>query len=195
MRPAEKRGRARRTRDRRRAGERLRICANFWPRASAPAAQDGYEAIQAAPTSYAVDQSRGVRDPRGMFCDKLGVTVHAVAAKAGPLQNLRLAVERCHLNIGRQIFAPYASGLATLTQDEMALGAIVIDLGAGVTSIAVFLDEALVHVDAVPLGGANITADIARVLSTPLGAAERMKSLYGSAFADIEAGTDLIDAP
>jgi len=156
---------------------------------------EGYETIQAAPTGYAVDQSRGVRDPRGMFCDKLGVAVHAVAVKSGPLQNLRLAVERCHLTIARQIFAPYASGIATLTPDELALGAIIIDLGAGVTSIAVFMEDALVHADAVPLGGGNVTADIARVLSTPLGAAERMKSLYGSALGDIESGTDLIDAP
>ncbi len=156
---------------------------------------DGYEIIQASPTSYTVDQSRGVRDPRGMVCDTLGVTVHAVAAKVGPLHNLRLAVERCHLEISRQIFASYASGLATLTADEMALGAIVVDMGAGVTSLAVFVDDALVHVDAVPLGGFNVTSDIARVLSTPVAAAERMKTLYGSAFADIEAGTDMIDAP
>ena len=48
--------------------------------------EEGYETIQAAPTGYVVDQSRGVRDPRGMFCDRLGVTVHAVAVKAGPCQ-------------------------------------------------------------------------------------------------------------
>lgn len=157
--------------------------------------EEGYETIQAAPTGYTVDQSRGVRDPRGMFCDRLGVNVHAVAVKAGPLQNLKLAVENCHLTVARQIFAPYASGLATLTPDEMQLGAIVIDLGAGVTSMAVFLEGELVHVDAVPLGGLSVTSDIARVLSTPLAAAERMKSLYGSAMGEIEAGADLIDAP
>jgi cell division protein FtsA len=157
--------------------------------------EEGYETIQASPISYAVDQSRGVRDPRGMFCDRLGVNVHAVAVKAGPLQNLRLAVENCHLSVTRQIFAPYASGLAVLTADELSLGSILLDMGAGVTSIAVFLDDALVHVDAVPLGGASVTSDIARVLSTPLSAAERMKSLYGSAFGEIEAGADLIDAP
>ena len=157
--------------------------------------EDGFETIQAAPTSYTVDQSRGVRDPRGMFCDKLGVMVHAVAVKAGPLQNLKLAVENCHLNVSRQIFAPYASALATLTPDEMALGAVLLDLGAGVTSIAVFMEGELVHVDAVPLGAANVTSDIARCLSTPLNAAERMKSLYGSAMGEIEGGADLIDAP
>ncbi len=157
--------------------------------------EEGFETIQAMPSSYVVDQARGVRDPRGMFCERLGVTVHAVAVRSGPLQNLRLAVERCHLTIARQLYAPYASALSTLAPDETSLGATLIDLGAGVTSVAVFMEDALVHVDAVPIGGANVTSDIARMFSTPLGAAERIKSLYGSALGDLEAGTDMIEVP
>jgi cell division protein FtsA len=157
--------------------------------------EEGYETIQAAPTSYVVDQSRGVADPRGMFCERLGVAVHAVAVRTGALQNLRLAVERCHLGIARQLYAPYASAIATLTDDEMSLGATIIDAGAGCTSIAVFLEDSLVHVDSVPLGGAHITSDIVKLLSTPLGMAERIKTLYGSALPDLDSGADLIEVP
>jgi cell division protein FtsA len=67
--------------------------------------------IQAAPVSYVVDEARGVRDPSGMFCQRIGVSMHAVAVKPSPLQNLKLAVERCHL-CGGALFAPYASGLS-----------------------------------------------------------------------------------
>lgn len=157
--------------------------------------EEGYETIQASPTGYIVDQMQGVRDPRDMYCGRLGVTIHAVAVRAGPLQNLRLAVERCHLSIARQLCSPYASALSTLTPDEMSLGCTLIDLGAGVTSVAVFMEDALVHVDAVPLGGQHVTADVARMLSTPMAAAERIKSLYGSALGDLEVGTDLIEVP
>ena len=157
--------------------------------------EEGYETIQAAPTGYVVDQSRGVSDPRGMYCERLGVSVHAVAVRSGPLQNLRLAVERCHLTIARQLYAPYASGLATLTPDETALGATLIDVGGGCTSVAVFVEDSLVHVDTVPLGGAHITADIAKMLSAPLGAAERIKSLYGSALGAMDGSGDLIEVP
>ena len=156
--------------------------------------EEGFETIQAAPTGYVVDSSRGVSDPRGMFCERLGVSVHAVAVRSGPLQNLKLAVERCHLTIGRQLYAPFASGLATLTPDEMSLGVTLVEMGAGCTSVAVFMEDALVHADCVPLGGAHITADIAKMLSTPLGAAERMKTLYGSALGELDSG-DLIDVP
>ena len=81
---------------------------------------DGYEVIQSAPTSYVVDEARGVRDPSGMFCQRIGVTMHAVAVKPSPLQNLKLAVERCHLTVAAALFAPYASGLATLTTGREA---------------------------------------------------------------------------
>ncbi|HET7334636.1 MAG TPA: cell division protein FtsA [Rhizomicrobium sp.] len=156
---------------------------------------DGYEIIQSAPTSYVVDEARGVRDPSGMFCQRIGVSIHAVAAKPSPLQNLRLAVERGHLSVAGSLFAAYASGLATLTPDEMQLGATVIDLGGGVTSIAVFLEGQLVHADVVPMGGTNVTSDLARMLAAPLSAAERIKTLYGAALGDIETGTDVVAVP
>ncbi len=158
-------------------------------------AVEGCELIQSAPTSYVVDEARGVRDPSGMFCQRIGVTMHAVAVKASPLQNLKLAVERRHLTVAAALFAPYASGLATLTSDEMQLGATVIDMGGGVTSIAVFVEGALVHADVVPLGGAHVTADLARMLAAPLSAAERLKTLYGAALGDIESGTDIVAVP
>jgi cell division protein FtsA len=158
-------------------------------------AVEGHELIQSAPTSYVVDEARGVRDPSGMYCQRIGVTMHAVAVKPSPLQNLKLAVERRHLTVAAALFAPYASGLATLTPDEMQLGATVIDMGGGVTSIAVFIEGALVHADVVPMGGSHVTADLARMLAAPISAAERLKTLYGAALGDIESGTDMVAVP
>jgi cell division protein FtsA len=127
-----------------------------------------------------------------MFCQRIGVAMHAVAVKPSPLQNLKLAVERCHLNVVGSLFAPYASGFSTLTEDEKQLGATLIDMGAGVTSIAVFLEGHLVHADVVPMGGWQVTTDLARMLSAPLSAAERTKTLFGAALGDLEAGADVV---
>jgi cell division protein FtsA len=156
---------------------------------------DDCEMIQSAPVSYVVDEARGVKDPRGMFGQRIGVTLHAVAVKPLPLQNLKLAIERCHLTIGASLVAPYASGLSCLTPDEMQLGATVIDMGGGTTSFAVFMEGQLVHADVVPLGGSHVTADLARVLSAPLSAAERLKTLYGAALGEIETSTDVVAVP
>lgn len=153
---------------------------------------EGHEIIQSAPTTYVVDEARGVRNPSGMFCQRIGVAMHAVAVKPSPLNNLKLAVERCHLNVVGSLFAPFASGLAVLSEDEKQLGATVIDMGGGVTSIAVFLEGHLVHTDVIPMGGQQVTSDLARMLAAPLSAAERAKTLYGAALGDMEAGADVI---
>jgi cell division protein FtsA len=78
------------------------------------------------------------------------------------------------------VVTPYASGLSTLVEDELTLGATVIDLGGGTTTIASFLDGTLIHVDSLAIGGAHVTSDIARGISTPLVQAERLKTLYGT---------------
>ena len=153
---------------------------------------DGHEIIQSAPTTYVVDEARGVRNPSGMFCQRIGVAMHAVAVKPSPLQNLKLAVERCHLNVVGTLFGAYASGLSTLTEDEKQIGATVIDMGGGTTSIAVFLEGHLVHADVVPMGGFAVTNDIARMLAAPLAAAERTKTLYGAAMGDMDGGNDVV---
>lgn len=153
---------------------------------------EGHELVQSAPTTYVVDEARGVRQPLGMFAQRLGVAMHGVAVKPSPLANLKLAVERCHLHVVGTQFAPYASALATLTEDEKQLGATVIDMGGGVTSIAVFMEGHLAYADVVPMGGQQVTADLARMLAAPLSAAERAKTLYGAAMGDMEADADVI---
>ena len=153
---------------------------------------EGHEIIQSAPTTYVVDEARGVKNPSGMFCQRIGVAMHAVAVKPSPLQNLKLAVERCHLNVIGTQFGAYASGIATLTEDEKQIGATVIDMGGGTTSIAVFLEGHLVHADVVPVGGFAVTSDIARMLAAPLAAAERTKTLYGAAMGEMDGGADVV---
>lgn len=156
---------------------------------------EGRRVLHAIPVNYSVDGSRGVRDPRGMFGEQVGVDLHMVTALTGPLRNLALCVERCHLELAGMTVSPYASGLAALVEDEIDLGVTVIDMGGGTTSLAVFFEGSLVYCDAIPLGGNHITNDIARGLSTPVAHAERMKTLYGSALASPSDERELIDVP
>ena len=153
------------------------------------------ETIHSIPVSYTIDGSRGIRDPRGMYGDRLGVNMHVVSASAGPVRNLKTCVARCHLDLQALVVSPYAAGLATLVEDEMDLGVTCIDMGGGTTSIAVFFDGEVVFTECVPVGGLHVTSDIARGLSTPLVHAERMKTLYGSALATAADEHEVIDVP
>ncbi len=139
------------------------------------------ELIHALTMDYSVDGNRSIRDPRGMFGEKLGLSVHLVHAAAGPTRNLRTVINRCHLEIEARVASPYASALACLVEDEKQLGVTCIDMGGGTTSIAVFSEGQLRHTGTIPVGGQHVTSDIARCLSTPVSSAERIKTLYGSA--------------
>lgn len=139
------------------------------------------EIVHKIPLNYSVDATHSIRDPRGMFGNALGATVHLITTDAGPLRNFLACIERSHLDVSDFVVAPYASGLACLVEDELDLGVTLIDMGAGSTSIAIFFEGKLHHVDHINVGGAHVTNDIARGLSTPLNHAERVKILYGSA--------------
>jgi cell division protein FtsA len=106
-----------------------------------------------------------------------------------------LAVERCHIGVEAVIATPYASGLSALVDDEAEMGVVVIDMGAGTTSIAVFSGGHLVHVDALAVGGHHVTMDIARGFTTRVAAAERLKTLYGAAVSSSSDDRDMIAVP
>lgn len=139
------------------------------------------EIIHAIPSSYYIDGSRGIKDPRGMIGQTLGAKIHIVTAHLGPLRNLMASVEKCHLSVSGVVASSFAAGLGILDEDEIELGAVVIDLGASNTGIAVFCEGSLLHLGDIPLGGTLISKDLSRGLSTPLSYAERIKCLYGSA--------------
>ena len=143
--------------------------------------------IHSVPVGFSIDDSRGIRDPRGMFGDRLGVNMNVVTANAAGVRNHSSVVGRAHLEVDALVVSPYAAGLACLVEDEIGLGVTVVDMGGGTTTIGVFFDGNLIFADVVPVGGCHVTNDIARGLSTPVAHAERMKTLLGSA---ISASTD-----
>ena len=153
------------------------------------------EVIHAIPVSYSLDGNRGIRDPRGMYGDRLGVQLHMVTAGSGPLRNLKTCIARCHLDIEGSAVNAYAAGLASLVEDELDMGCTCIDLGGGTTSLAVFSEGNLVFTDCIPGGGSHVTSDLARGLATPVGHAERLKILHGNAIPSSSDEREMITVP
>lgn len=153
------------------------------------------ELIHAIPVGFRLDEARGIRDPRGLFGETLGAEIHTVTAESGPVRSLAACIRGCHLEIDQFVMAPYASGLATLVEDERSIGATVIDMGAGITSVAVFLEGEIVFADCIPVGGHQVTKDLAHGLSTPLDAAEMLKIRFGNAMRSPSDDTAIIEVP
>ncbi len=157
--------------------------------------RQGRDILHAIPVGYSIDGNKGVRDPRGLHGQRLGVNMHVISVERDPLNNLETGVARCHLDLSGKVASPYASSLASLSEDEIGLGVTCIDMGGGTTSVAIFFDGELVHTDSLALGGSHVTSDIARGLSTPLAHAERMKTLYGSAIPTPADDREIIKTP
>ncbi|WP_138379380.1 cell division protein FtsA [Luteithermobacter gelatinilyticus] len=138
--------------------------------------------VHSRPASYTIDGVGGVKNPRGMYGEKLGVDMHLATVAVSPLKNLQTCINRCHLNMAGVVLSAYASGLATMVEDERELGSVCIDMGGGLTTLAAFKDGEFIYADTVPLGGHHVTSDIAQGLSTPRASAERLKTLYGTCF-------------
>jgi cell division protein FtsA len=153
------------------------------------------ELIHTIPTAYRIDGHEGIKEPRGLYGQHLDVDVHMVMGNIAPLRNMASCIQSSHLDITALCSTPYAAGLACLVEDEMDMGCTVVDMGGGTTSIAVFYGRELIYTDAIPVGGQHVTNDIARGLTTSIHAAERMKTLYGSAIATATDEKDLIDVP
>lgn len=157
--------------------------------------EDGREIVHVQPVQYYLDKAKGLTDPRGMVGEVLGAELLIVTADSVCLQNIVGCVARCHLNTVGYIMAPLASARAVLTRDEMELGATLIDMGAGTTSVSVWAHGRNIFNCVVPVGGKHVTNDIARGLSTSLAQAERIKTLYASAVGTTQDAEDLIDVP
>ncbi len=156
---------------------------------------EALELIHTIPTLYRIDGQDGIRDPRGMYADEMQVDVNLVTGDAVSLRNMASCIERSHLEISSLCVGSYASGLSSLVDDEIDLGCTVIDIGGGTTTFAVFHSGFMIYCDAIPLGGKNITNDIAKGLTTSVEAAERLKIMYGSAMAAPSEESEMIDVP
>ncbi|HXX04474.1 MAG TPA: cell division protein FtsA [Xanthobacteraceae bacterium] len=157
--------------------------------------REGRAVLHSLPIGYSIDGGNGIRDPRGMLGDRFGVDMHVATVDVAAARNLMLAVERCHLEIEAMVANPYVAGLSVLADDEADLGAAVIDMGAGTTTMAIFLGGRFVHSEGFALGGFNVTLDIARGLNTSVSDAERIKTFYGSVLIGGSDERDMITVP
>jgi len=142
--------------------------------------RSGRTVIQLLRSDWRLDSAAGISDPRGLAGRHLAIELTAVTADDGPVRNLLGIIERSHLVAERLVAAPFASAMAVTTEDERRLGTLVVEMGAGLTSLAAFVDGRLTYIDSVPVGGNHVTYDIARELVTSVPEAERIKTLYGT---------------
>jgi len=138
------------------------------------------ELIHTLSREFIVDGQSGISDPLGMSGARLECKVHIITGSITAVQNLVKCVEEAGLDIEEIIFGTLASSNAILSNAEKELGILLIDIGAGTTGIAIFVEGGLAYSAVLPVGGVQITNDLAVGLRTSIEEAEKIKISYGS---------------
>jgi cell division protein FtsA len=151
--------------------------------------------LHVLPREYIVDNQDGIRDPIGMSGVRLQVRVNLVTAATSCVQNVIRCVERCNLNVADVVLEPLASAEAVLSEDEKEIGVAVIDIGGGTTDLLLYVEGGIAHTSVIPVGGNNVTNDVAAGLRTPMGEAERLKRNFGCALGRMVADEEEVEVP
>lgn len=133
------------------------------------------EIIHVIPRHFIVDGQTGVRDPVGMTGVRLEVDTHIITGAATSLRNIAKCVQEVGVDVEGLIFSGLAAAQSVLTETEKELGVVLVDMGAGTTTISVFVEGALSHSAVLPVGARNITNDLAIGLRVSLETAEKIK--------------------
>jgi len=143
--------------------------------ASAVSLPSSRESLHILPKEYIVDGESGIRDPVGMSGVRLEVKTHIITASAAALKNFKRAMDEVGINVNEFVYSGLAASHAVLTKTEKELGCLLVDVGGGTTSLAVYIEGAMHYSSVIPIGAKNVTNDLAIGLRVSLESAEKIK--------------------
>ncbi|MCL5096436.1 MAG: cell division protein FtsA [Candidatus Omnitrophica bacterium] len=155
----------------------------------------GNNVIHAIRQHFLVDGQEGIVDPVGRLGTRVEVDVHVMHGNLNRLQNPIRVVRGLQLEVETVVFNGLATALASLTNEQKELGALVIDLGAGTTSFIVCANGIIKHSGILALGGDHVSNDLAIGLKVPLRRAEDLKLAHGRALLDEDVKGQTIEEP
>ena len=155
----------------------------------------GEEIIHVLPQDYKVDGQAEIKEPIGMYGERLEANFHVVVGQVSSIRNIGRCVQTAGLNLEGITLEPLASSNAVLSQEEKEAGVALIDIGGGTTDLAVFKDGIIRHTAVIPFGGNVITEDIKEGCSIIEKQAELLKIKFGSAWPGENKDNEIVSIP
>lgn len=153
------------------------------------------ELLHAIPHDYRVDGQSGHADPIGMTGERVEAEVYLVTVRSSTIAHERKAVEKAGWHVGEFVLEPLAASLAVLSAEERESGVVLVELGAGSTSVAIFQGGKLRHTAALRFAGGHVTSDLVHGLHVTQAEAERIKTAFGSAYEAMVPEEEVIELP
>lgn len=139
------------------------------------------EIVHVIARKYRLDDQDNIKDPLGMKGVRLEVDALVIESSSTHVKNITKSTYQANIEIDDLVLEPLAGAKAVLTKKQKELGVVLINIGGGTTSLAVYEEGDLIHTAILPVGAGHITNDIAIGLRTSIEVAEKVKLEYGSA--------------
>ena len=133
------------------------------------------EIIQVFPKNYRVDGHDSIKDPVGMRGVRLEVDTHIVTVATPNIRSLDAVLDKAHIEPSHHTVSGLAAAEVVLSRSQKEAGTLVLDMGASTTNMAIIEDGEVQYVAVIPMGGTQITNDLAIGLRTELEIAEKVK--------------------
>lgn len=144
---------------------------------------DREEIIRKEPLRYKVDD-REVSVPVGAYGHVLSATYNFILSDRMMRDRLRQCLQHQNIKVKEFVSNALISHLAVATTEDIEEGAIIINLGGGLTDVTVLKDSKVCYVASIPVGVDAINGDI-RAYGIPNSYVENLKMTYGSAVHDL----------
>ncbi len=151
------------------------------------------EILHVIPRDFRVDSQEGIKDPVGMTGVRLEAEAHIITGSATAMRNISKCVSEIGVEVDSLVFSGLAGAESVLTPTEKELGVVLVDIGGGSTSLAIFVEGALSYSAVLPVGAKNITNDLAIGLRVSLESAEKIKLALSKADKKSEDNDDELD--
>lgn len=132
--------------------------------------------LHVIPKDFRIDSQGGIKDPIGMTGIRLESSAHIITTLQPSVRNSEKCLHDLGIGVDGFVFAGLASGESIANETEKELGVAVVDIGAGSTSMCVYVDGSIEYSTALPIGARHITQDIALGCRISIEAAEKIKT-------------------
>ncbi|GGZ78946.1 cell division protein FtsA [Ignatzschineria indica] len=140
----------------------------------------GESVLHVLPQKYIIDGGSPVENAIGLSGVKFTLDAHLVTASTNAINDITNCITESNVEIDNIIYEGVAAAISVLTEDEMQRGVTLINIGAGITDVVVYKGGAVVYHSPIPLGGNDVTTDIAKIKRYSTQVAESIKLEHGS---------------
>lgn len=155
----------------------------------------GEEIVHVLPQEYKVDTQTEIKEPIGMYGNRLEANFHVVVGQVASIRNIHRCIVSANIGVDDVCLEPIASAKAVLSQEEKEAGVALIDIGGGTTDLAIFKDGIIRHTSVIPFGGNIITEDVKEGCAIIEKQAELLKVKFGSAWPGENKENEVVSIP